>query len=702
MDQPGVQGLPKRTMLLPDLDLPTTIDTSTGDMAARFYEPALAAAVGYDRGVGFFSSGWLRMVARGMAHFAANGGRARIITSPILDQADWKALQAGAEANLDPILRRALSQNIEDLRQHLAEDTLSALAWMVADEILTFKLALPQNKLAGGDFHDKFGIFTDVEGDRVSFSGSPNESIQGFHNYESNKIFKSWEPAFAPLVEHDMQRFERLWQNEDANVRVYSLPEAAREQIIRLRVGERPYPEPEWVKLRRLQEAQNKYTAGPHIPTNLILRDYQHEAIEAWFANDCLGVLEMATGTGKTKTALVASVKLLEREKRLLIVIAIPYIHLITQWAAEVGEFSYEYLIVPGDHRKWQDALANELLDFQAGYLSNLVILTTHDTFANPEFWQILEQKQIPLLLIADEVHELGAKKRRLGLRDHYTYRLGLSATPERYFDDEGTDSLFSFFHGSVFKFSLADAIPDYLTPYDYYPFFVELDGQELEEYNKLTQRIKRRAFSTKDDEQDEILELYYILRQKIVVNAEAKYSCLLDIFSQLTDLQHTLVYCSPEQIDRVQEVISTQRVIQHRFTFEENLIEREKLLTSFAMGQHQVLVAMKCLDQGVDVPVTRNAIIMASTGNPKQFIQRRGRVLRKYPGKDKASIYDIIVVPTLSGNLDPDTLKLERKILRRELRRYNEFARLALNSTHALNVIAPIKRKYLIREDEE
>jgi superfamily II DNA or RNA helicase len=689
-------------MLLPDLDLPTIIDTSTDDMAARLYEPALAAAVRYDRGVGFFSSGWLRIVARGMAQFAANGGRARIITSPILDQADWEALQTGAEANLDPTLRRALSQNIEELSQNLARDTLSTLAWMVADEILTFKLALPQNKLAGGDFHDKFGVFTDAEGNRVSFSGSPNESIRGFYNYESNKIFKSWLPDLHSFVESDVQRFERLWQNEDTNVRVFSLPEAAREQIIRLRVGERPYPEPEWVKLRRLQEAQNKYTAGPHIPANLILRDYQHEAIEAWFANDCRGVLEMATGTGKTKTALAASVKLLERENQLLIVIAIPFIHLITQWAVDVSEFGYKYLIVPGDHKKWQDALANELLDFQAGYLSNLVVLTTHDTFANPQFWQILEQKRIPLLLIADEVHELGAKKRRLGLRDYYTYRLGLSATPERYFDDEGTDSLFSFFHGSVFKFLLADAIPDYLTPYDYYPFFVELDGKELEEYYELTQKIKRRAFSTKDDEQDEILELYYILRQKIVVNAEAKYSCLLDIFSQLTDLQHTLVYCSPEQIDRVQEVISTQRVIQHRFTFEENLIEREKLVASFAMGQHQVLVAMKCLDQGVDVPATRNAIIMASTGNPKEFIQRRGRVLRKYPGKHKASIYDIIVVPTLSGNLDPDTLKLERKILRRELRRYNEFARLALNSTHALNVIAPIKRKYLIREDEE
>lgn len=594
-----------------------------------------------------------------------------------------------------------MARNIADLEEELQRDTLSALAWMVADGIMTFKLALPQNKLSG-DFHDKFGIFTDANGDQVSFNGSPNESIQGTANYESNKIFKSWQPAFAPLVEADAQRFERLWQNKDGNVRSFNLPEAARAQILSFRQSERPYPEPEWIKIRRLREQRNLYKVRPHVPSTLTLRDYQNEAVEAWFANDCRGLLEMATGTGKTKTALAASIRLLEREKRLLVVISCPFTHLVTQWSENVAEFGYRYLTIPGDHRNWQDVLANELLDFQAGYLDSLVVLTTHDTFANPQFWEMLEQKPLPLLLIADEVHELGAEKRKLGLRDQYEYRLGLSATPRRYFDDEGTDYLFSFFQGTVFEFSLADAIPDYLTPYNYYPFFVELSGEELEEYYELTQKIKRRAFASDGEEEDEILELYFILRQQVIVNAEAKYSCLLDILSQLDDLRHTLVYCSPKQIDRVQEVLNAEHIIQHRFTFEENIKERERLLASFATGQHQVLVAIKCLDQGVDIPATRNAVIMASTGNPKQFIQRRGRILRKFPGKEKASIYDIIVVPTLSGRLDPDTLKLERRILRKELRRYNEFAKLALNSTHALNVIAPVKRKYLIREGEE
>ncbi len=196
----------------------------------------------YDRGVGFFSSGWLRVVARGLLPFAANGGRARIITSPILNEADWEALEKGTKARVDPVLRSVLACNLAELEVTLAENTLSALAWMVADEVLTFKLALPQNKLAGGDFHDKFGVFTDAEGNQVSFNGSPNESIRGTTNYESIKIFKSWEPAFAPLVAADAIRFERLWGNEDPNVRVYELPEAARAQILSLRKRKRLPP----------------------------------------------------------------------------------------------------------------------------------------------------------------------------------------------------------------------------------------------------------------------------------------------------------------------------------------------------------------------------------------------------------------------------------------------------------------------------
>ncbi len=403
----------------------------------------------------------------------------------------------------------------------------------------------------------------------------------------------------------------------------------------------------------------------------------------------------MATGTGKTITALGALAELCRSQGRLVIVMACPYKHLVSQWADEFARFGYKYLKVFGLANAQQDKLANQFLNFSAGYIDNLVILTTHDTFATPKFWQIIEQKSVPLLLIADEVHELGATKRQLGLREAYIYRLGLSATPKRWLDDMGTDLLFSYFDKTVFSFSLADAIPKYLTPYDYFPYFVELQDDELEKYYELTGKIVRRANVTQSDE-DEIPELYLIERQKIIINAKAKFDPFENIIRDLQNTTHTLVYCSPQQIKHTQNLLNIHNIIQHRFTGQESLKERERLLSSFAKGQHKMLVAMKCLDQGVDVPATRNAIILASSGNPKQFIQRRGRVLRKSPGKEKAAIYDIIVVPTLNNNqLDKATFNMERKILKRELIRYNEFASLALNSTYALNKIGPIKRQY-------
>jgi len=292
-------------MLLTDLTAPVTIDTSVHHLMAEFFVPALTASIRYDRGVGYFSSGWLRIAAQGMVQFAANGGRARWVTSPILSEADWEALRMGDQARPAPILRLAMAKNIKELAEALATDTLSAMAWMVADGILDFKLALPTNKLTGGDFHDKFGIFTDAAGQQISFNGSYSESIQGTRNYESIKIFRVWEPAFAPLVQAESQRFERLWNNQDPNVQVYDLPASAREQIVQLRQGERPYPEPEWVKLRRLREVSASYKeAHPYLSEKISLRDYQEQAIKAWFDHACQGLFEMATGTGRTSITL--------------------------------------------------------------------------------------------------------------------------------------------------------------------------------------------------------------------------------------------------------------------------------------------------------------------------------------------------------------------------------------------------------------
>lgn len=688
---------------LSKLKFPAVIDTSNHDIIRDFFVPALQNSVRYDRGVGFFSAGWLRIAAKGMATFAGNSGYARWVTSPILSKEDWQALQLGESARYDKVLHQVLERNLDDLEQALEQDTLSTLAWLVADGILDFKIALPRNKLERGDFHDKFGIFTDEKGIQVSFNGSYNDSIQGTRNYESIKIFCSWEPSFAPLIKADQERFDKLWSNLDPNVRVFDLPEAARKRIIQLRTKTRPYPDVDWERLDSFKDHHVKYQVTyPSVPLQIELRDYQVQAIQAWFKEGCRGLFEMATGTGKTITALAASIELFKREGRLIIVIACPYTHLINQWAGVVEEFGYNYVLAYGAIGSWANEVTNNLLDLRAGFVKNLVVLTTHDTLSNESFTEIIENESTsPQLLIVDEVHSVGSPKRRSGLLDCYDYRLGLSATPQRWFDEEGTTALFDYFGDTVFELPLADAIPDFLVPYEYYPFFVELTTEELEEYQKMTQRIIRRACSVEDPKNDEALGLYSIFRQRIIKRAKNKYRCFEDILDSLESYDHTLVYCSPdspEQMRRVQEILNERGIVQSRFTGDESSEERKKLLWSFAKGHHQMLVAMKCLDEGVDVPSTRTAILLASSGNPKQFIQRRGRVLRKDEGKDKAIIFDIIVVPTLNGSLNEDTLKIERRILRRELQRYDEFATLAMNSLYALNQIGPIKRQYLIK----
>lgn len=683
---------------LAELSLPKTLDTSTADIIEDFFVPVLARAARYDRGVGFFSSGWLRIAARGMVPFAANGGHGRWVTSPILSEADWEALQMGDAARYDPFLRAALTRNVDDLARMLEKETLSALAWMIADEILTFKLALPQGKLVGGEFHDKFGVFSDDEGNQVSFNGSYNESIQGTRNYESIKIFCSWEPAFVSLVQADIQRFERLWNNQDPNVRVFDLPDAAKEQILQLRKDERPYREPEWIKLRKLREGKQSYQpAYPKIPADVELRPYQQEAIQAWFSNNCQGFLEMATGTGKTITALAASAILFERESRLAVIISVPYQHLVDQWQAEAKPFGYQPILAYQSKTSWLDNLNQEILEFNNEYRNFISVITTHTTFISPEFQATVNRLVGHSLIIGDEAHHLGAERSRQSYPQRIPFRLALSATPDRWFDDVGTEALRAYFGKTVFTFSLEQAIGVSLTPYYYYPYLVPLTDEELEQYEELTAKIAR-VMGREDEESQKVLLLLLIRRAELLNKAENKLQVLSELVDAQPEINHTLFYCAPKQIDDVLQLLGWEKgLLIHQFTAEEDTQQRQQLLADFASGELQALVAMKCLDEGVDVPSTKTAFLLASSSNPREFIQRRGRILRQAPGKEFSNIYDLIAVPPTGWSLSRDSalFQLERSIVHRELQRFKEFANPASNKHQALDVVWEMANRY-------
>ena len=678
------------TMKLPEF--PITIDTSSADIIAEFFVPALSSSLRYERGVGYFSASWLRLTAQGMVSFAANGGTARWVTSPILDEDDWLALQQGAAARHDAVIRSALERNIDELAQTLEKDTLSALAWMVADEILDFRLALPRNKLQGGEFHDKFGIFTDSEGHQVSFNGSYNESVQGTRNYESLRIFSSWNDPFAALVQADSERFERLWNNLDPNVQVYTLPDAARASILKLRSEPRPYP----VSNRNLLTL---VVTQPRIPPEITLRDYQLDAIDAWFANHCRGLLEMATGTGKTRTSLSAMARLYERERRLAVIIAVPYQHLVDQWMEDAKEFGLQPLLAYKRKADWLNKLHQQVLEFNRQDRKVISVITTHATFIDDDFQKAIGKLQSSSLLIADEVHHLGAERSRIALPETLSARLALSATPDRWFDDAGSAALRRYFGETVFRFTLSDAIRlGILVPYIYYPQLIELTLDEMAEYQQLSDQIAKLAAilaSKQDEGLEQRLERLLMQRSRLLNSASEKLTALRNLISKTPDAHHTLFYCSPEQIDEVCHIVGWEAGWGiNRFTAEEPNDVRQQLLADFDDQNIQALVAMKCLDEGVDVPNTRTAYILASSSNPREFIQRRGRVLRRAPNKNEATIYDFIVIPPQSWYSQSST-NSDKSIVERELRRFKEFADSAQNKHQALSIVWDIAKQY-------
>lgn len=684
-----------------DIMLPPFLDTSRNDIIRDFFDPVLSYSVTYDRGVGFFSAAWLRIAAKGMAAFAANQGRARWVTSPILSESDWEALQKGDAARQDEVLKAALDVNLDELERSLEQETLSALAWMVADGILDFKLAMPRNKLDQGEFHDKFGIFTDAEGNQISFNGSYNDSIQGTRNYESIKVFCSWQAVLSLLVNADVERFERLWANKDENVQVFNLTDSARERIVRLRKQERPYPPPLNPEIKEPPAPKYRKSNKPTCPATIELRDYQNEAIDAWFSHDCRGLLEMATGTGKTITALAASVRLYEQEKRLALVMSVPYQHLVDQWNAESQMFGYRPILAYQSRTRWFDEFNQQIMDFNGGYRQVISVITTHTTFSSPDFQKAIARLKTPAMILADEAHHLGAERARQSYPEHIPFRLALSATPDRWFDDEGTACLRQFFGQTVFTFSLEEAIGVSLTPYYYYPHLVQLTAEELERYEELSAKIAQLAGQDNETAQQS-LKLLLIRRSELLNRAANKLEVLSRLLDKELDVEHTLFYCAPGQIDEVLRLLGLEKgLLVHRFTAEEGTEERQRLLSDFAKGDLQALVAMKCLDEGVDVPTTKTAYFMASSSNPREFVQRRGRVLRKAQGKEFSVIHDLIAVPPAAwyASQDSASFKIERSIVRRELERFKEFAGAAQNKHQALDVIWEIASRYSLMD---
>ncbi len=445
----------------------------------------------------------------------------------------------------------------------------------------------------------------------------------------------------------------------------------------------------------------------PAKPPEIKLRDYQIDAIKSWFSNNGQGLYEMATGTGKTLTALSTAAKLAEHLSSLAILIVCPYTHLVDQWVKDIKKFNMDPVVAYKSKSLWENRLSEEVTAFNTGLINHYCCITTNATFSSEAMQKIVKRMSGNVLIIADEAHHLGAEKTIKLLPENIKFRLALSATPNRWYDDTGTAKLLQYFGGKVvFEYGLDKAIGTHLTNYYYYPHLIYLDQDEAEQYFEITEKLVKCMFGDDGlDLDDTVVSSLLIKRARILSMARNKIKVLDDLLRDRTDSNYNIVYCGDSKVDGVKQLDLVVELMReqlnmrvHTFTSREDKGLRAQLLEEFESAKLQALIAIKCLDEGVDVPATQTAYILASSTNPREFIQRRGRVLRKHPLKQYSYIHDFIVVPRPLDEIhqiEPRVFNVERNLLKRELARFTEFAQLALNGPEAHETLNEIKHAY-------
>jgi len=360
--------------MLRDMQLLPVYDSAEHDLVRELQVPLLQNAMDYLRGVGFFTSGWLRIASRGVVSLAERGGRARIILSPTMEKGDWEALQLAEEARCDAELRILLERRVGDLRASLDADVLNALAWLIADGVIEMRFAVPRAAESMGNYHDKVAVFRDGSGDAVAIHGSLNDSVQGSMNGEAFSVFVSWTDGQRPYLQKHMERLEALWDGQNAQFRTCPLPDAIKEQIVHLRTTVcRPYSLPD------APDVSGALTIGPHRP--VILHSYQEAAVVSWRDAGGNGVFEMATGTGKTVAALAAAVDKHRELGRLAVVVLVPYLHLLEQWERNCRAFGFSPILCSSSHGRWQIEVKARIQDLTLGATSSLCVVAVHATW---------------------------------------------------------------------------------------------------------------------------------------------------------------------------------------------------------------------------------------------------------------------------------------------------------------------------------
>lgn len=678
--------------------------TEKNDIPNEFFNMVLPEAVLYKRAAGFFSSSALISISKGLQHFYYNGGKIQLIVSPILSKEDCVAIEQGYKAREDAI-QEALVKDF-DITEISNDDGCNFLSWLIYEKRLEIKV-LTRKDNNYGIFHDKFLILYDSDNNKISSRGSSNESQTAYEdNYETIEVDFSWDTSLSNRTEQREFQFDELWNGESKQWIISDFPDALKNNLIQIRKKIPSFDEyKNQIRIQQIESECNLKEKKVSMPSWLKLRPYQKKAISSWVQHQCCGIYEMATGTGKTITAISSMVKLLEQYLKVGttcgVIVVVPYKVLVEQWTDILKSFNFSPLCCYDSTKSWIDKVHLAIDLFNNGYKKNFCLITTNKTFAEQPFQECLSRIKKDYIFCADEMHHLATEKAVASLPQNARYKLGLSATLMTKYADEEMDKLKEYFGGIIYEFTMKEAIGEFLTPYYYYPIFVELTDDELEQYLEISRKISKACAINNGDFSDNNLGLTALLSQRarLIASAENKIEKLKEFKDIIKDTNYNLFYCgdkievnsNEKFISRVNKVLQDDIGISiQKFTSEESKKEREEILTLFANGFIQGLSAIRCLDEGVDIPQLKRAFILSSGTNPKEFIQRRGRILRKAEGKKFAEIYDFIVFPILDKQrlayLSPEELQFERKVIAREYERLKEFAGLAINGPEAYN----------------
>jgi superfamily II DNA or RNA helicase len=694
--------------------------TDTDNLLEDFYLPALSQSIAYDRAVGYFSASMLSFAAQGIAALVENDGRMRLIFGGEIDDIDAKAINEGYDLrNLTEKIGQGFLKTIEDVGHALTTQRLETLSWLIAQGKLDIKIALKRR----GMYHEKIGIFTDKNDDRLVFQGSANETTYALlpdFNFESINLFPVWRTELKDHYQPYIDGFERLWLNETKDTCVIDFPEAAREKLIKIMVRQQRSPKVEielelWKKLNDSKINTDVIEKGlPAVPKTykgsaFDLVVHQRAALNAWKSQSFNGILAMATGSGKTLTAIYGLVKLFESTKKLFLIIAVPYQALADQWLDELAGFSISAIPCYQSKGEWEERLSEEVNLFEAGAQKFAACVVVNKTLTSDNFQQRIKRiSGEHLAFVGDECHHHAAREVSNALPLHARIRLGLSATPKHYFDEARSDLLIKYYGQIVYEYNMEQALKDgVLTPYKYYVHLVELTDIETEEYLELTEKISKVAaggnFDDTDSIQNDQLKLLLFKRTRLLGNAQNKLLKLQELLSETKPSPYHLFYCGDgidddeisglsRQVDKVSRLLYENNWKVSHFTSREDARVRKLTLDNFRIGLLDALVAIRCLDEGVDIPDCRTAYILASSRNPKQFIQRRGRILRRSPNKEFAIVHDLLI--KLPDGSTP-ALNTSRKLVLAELTRVAEFGRLSSNRAEVYQTLLTLLNQF-------